>query len=324
MTSHDTYDLIIIGGGPGGLTAGIYAMRAALKTVLIELGVPGGQMNNSDSVENWPGDEHIGGSELGVKFHQHAQSYGLEIISQEVVALEPGLDIHTVKLANGDQLSAHAIILATGGSPRKLQIPGEDEHYGKGVSYCAVCDGFFFRDKSVVVVGGGDTAAEESLYLAKLAKQVYLVHRRDALRASALLQQRVKAECKIEILWDTVVTEISANDQGVCAVALQNTKTAAKSNLATDGVFIFIGFEPNNNLVPAGTRMNADGYVVTNEKCETNAPGIYVIGDLRQKAYRQIVISASDGATAALASAHYVETRKSAEACELPEELQTE
>ncbi|MBW2434122.1 MAG: thioredoxin-disulfide reductase [Deltaproteobacteria bacterium] len=324
MSLIDTYDLIIIGGGPGGLTAGIYAMRAALKTVLIELGVPGGQMNNSDSVENWPGDEHIGGSELGVKFHQHALSYGLEIISQEVVDLEPGLDIHTVKLANGDQLRAHAVILATGGSPRKLNIPGEDEHYGKGVSYCAVCDGFFFRDKTVVVVGGGDTAAEESLYLAKLAKQVYLVHRRDALRASALLQQRVKAECKIEILWNTVATAIKANENGVYAVDLQNTQTAEKSNLATDGVFIFIGFEPNNRLVPAGTKMNADGYVVTNEKCETNAPGIYVIGDLREKAYRQIVISASDGATAALSAAHFVETRKSAEACELPEALQSE
>ena len=324
MSLNDTYDLIIIGGGPGGLTAGIYAMRAALKTVLIELGVPGGQMNNSDSVENWPGDEHIGGSELGVKFHQHALSYGLEIISQEVVDLEPGLDIHTVKLAKGDQLRAHAVILATGGSPRKLNIPGEDEHYGKGVSYCAVCDGFFFRDKTVVVVGGGDTAAEESLYLAKLAKQVYLVHRRDALRASALLQQRVKAECKIEILWNTVATAIKANENGVYAVDLQSTQTAEKSNLATDGVFIFIGFEPNNKLVPAGTKMNADGYVVTNEKCETNAPGIYVIGDLREKAYRQIVISASDGATAALSAAHFVETRKSAEACELPEALQTE
>ena len=324
MSLIDTYDLIIIGGGPGGLTAGIYAMRAALKTVLIELGVPGGQMNNSDSVENWPGDEHIGGSELGVKFHQHALSYGLEIISQEVVDLEPGLDIHTVKLANGDQLRAHAVILATGGSPRKLNIPGEDEHYGKGVSYCAVCDGFFFRDKTVVVVGGGDTAAEESLYLAKLAKQVYLVHRRDALRASALLQQRVKAECKIEILWNTVATAIKANENGVYAVDLQNTQTAEKSNLATDGVFIYIGFEPNNRLVPAGTKMNADGYVVTNEKCETNAPGIYVIGDLREKAYRQIVISASDGATAALSAAHFVETRKSAEACELPEALQSE
>ena len=324
MSLNDTYDLIIIGGGPGGLTAGIYAMRAALKTVLIELGVPGGQMNNSDSVENWPGDEHIAGSELGVKFHQHAQSYGLELISQEVVDLEPGLDAHSVKLANGDQLSAHAIILATGGSPRKLNIPGEEEHYGQGVSYCAVCDGFFFRDKNVVVVGGGDTAAEESLYLAKLAKQVYLVHRRDALRASALLQQRVKAECKIEILWNTVVTEIKANENGVYAVDLQNTQTAEVSDLATDGVFIFIGFEPNNKLVPAGTKMNADGYVVTDEKCETNAPGIYVIGDLREKAYRQIVISASDGATAALSAAHYVETRKSADACELPEVLQTE
>jgi thioredoxin reductase (NADPH) len=207
MSGSEIYDLIIIGGGPGGLTAGIYAMRAALKTALIELGAPGGQMNNSDSVENWPGDEHIGGAELAMKFSQHAQSYGLDIISQEVVGLKPGLDIHTVKLASGDSLIAHAIILATGGSPRKLQIPGEEEHYGKGVSYCAVCDGFFFRDKTVVVVGGGDTAVEESLYLAKLAKQVYIVHRRDELRASALLQQRALAECKIEILWNSVVTD---------------------------------------------------------------------------------------------------------------------
>jgi thioredoxin reductase (NADPH) len=323
MSGSEIYDLIIIGGGPGGLTAGIYAMRAALKTALIELGAPGGQMNNSDSVENWPGDEHIGGAELAMKFSQHAQSYGLDIISQEVVGLKPGLDIHTVKLASGDSLIAHAIILATGGSPRKLQIPGEEEHYGKGVSYCAVCDGFFFRDKTVVVVGGGDTAVEESLYLAKLAKQVYIVHRRDELRASALLQQRALAECKIEILWNSVVTEIKANDNGVYAVDLENTQSGEKSAQTTDGVFIFIGFKPNNRLVPAGTKMNADGYVVTDQKCETNAPGIFVIGDLREKYFRQIVISASDGATAALAAAHYVETRKSAEACELPEALQT-
>jgi thioredoxin reductase (NADPH) len=321
MSGNEVYDLIIIGGGPGGLTAGIYAMRAALKTVLIEVGLPGGQMNNSDSVENWPGDEHIGGSDLAIKFSQHAQSYGLEVISQEVVDLEPGLDFHTVKFANGDNLQAHAVILATGGNPRKLNIPGEEEQYGKGVSYCAVCDGFFFRDKTVVVVGGGDTAAEESLYLAKLAKQVYLVHRRDALRAGALLQQRVKAECKIEILWNSVVNEIKADDSGVCGVELQNTQSADKSELSADGVFIFIGFEPNNKLVPAGTKMNANGYVVTDEKCETNAPGIYVIGDLREKYFRQIVISASDGATAALAAAHYVEARKSAETCELPEAL---
>jgi thioredoxin reductase (NADPH) len=324
MAGNEIYDLIIIGGGPGGLTAGIYAMRAALKTVLIELGLPGGQMNNSDSVENWPGDEHIGGADLAIRFSQHAQSYGLEVISQEVVDLEPGLDFHTVKFASGESLQAHAVILATGGHPRKLDVPGEEEHYGQGVSYCAVCDGFFFRDKTVVVVGGGDTAAEESLYLAKLAKQIYLVHRRDALRASALLQQRVKAECKIEILWNSVVTEIKADDSGVCGVELQNTQSGEKSKLDTDGVFIFIGFEPNNKLVPAGTKMNADGYVVTDEKCETNAPGIFVIGDLREKYFRQIVISASDGATAALAAAHYVEARKSADACELPEALQTE
>jgi len=324
MSGSEIYDLIIIGGGPGGLTAGIYAMRAALKTALIELGAPGGQMNNSDSVENWPGDEHIGGADLAIKFSQHAQSYGLDIISQEVVELKPGLDVHTVKLANGENLKAHAIILATGGNPRKLQIPGEEEYYGKGVSYCAVCDGFFFRDKTVVVVGGGDTAVEESLYLAKLTKQVYIVHRRDELRASALLQQRAMAECKIEILWNSVATEIKANDNGVYAVDLKDTQTGEKSTQAADGVFIFIGFEPNNKLVPAGTKMNADGYVVTDEKCETNAPGIFVIGDLREKYYRQIVISASDGATAALAAAHYVETRKSAEVCELPEALQTE
>ena len=324
MSGSEVYDLIIIGGGPGGLTAGIYAMRAALKTALIELGAPGGQMNNSDSVENWPGDEHIGGAELAMRFSQHAQSYGLDIISQEVVGLTPGLDIHTIALANGDSLMTHAVILATGGSPRKLEIPGEEEHYGQGVSYCAVCDGFFFRDKTVVVVGGGDTAVEEALYLAKLAKQVYIVHRRDELRASALLQQRAMAECKIEILWNSVATEIKANDDGVYAVDLKNTQTGEKSTQETDGVFIFIGFDPNNKLVPAGTKMNADGYVVTDEKCETNAPGIFVIGDLREKYFRQIVISASDGATAALAAAHYVETRKSADACELPEALQTE
>ncbi len=322
MSESDFYDVIIIGGGPGGLTAGIYSMRAALKTILIEMAAPGGQVNNSDSVENWPGDEHLGGAELAMKFAQHAQSYGLEIRSDEVVALEPGLEFHTVRLAGGSTLRSHAIILATGGNPRKMDIPGEDELYGKGVSYCAVCDGFFFRDKTVVVVGGGDTAAEESLYLAKLARQVYLVHRRDALRAGALLQQRVKAECKIEILWNSVVTAIKSDEGGVASVELKDTQTGDQRELATDGVFIFIGFNPNNQLVPAGTRMNADGYVVTDDKCETNIPGIYVIGDLREKYARQIVLSAADGCTAALAAAHFVETRKASEACELPREMQ--
>ena len=181
---------------------------------------------------------------------------------------------------------------------------------------------FFFRNKTVVVVGGGDTAAEEALYLAKLAEKVYLVHRRDELRAGMILQQRVKAECKIEILWNTIVTKIKAKDDGVYAVDLKDVLTDEQRELPTDGVFIFVGFLPNNQLVPAGTKMNADGYVVTDEKCETNTPGIYVIGDLREKYARQIVIAAGEGATAALAAAHYVETKKAgSEVCELPAEL---
>jgi thioredoxin reductase (NADPH) len=325
MSGSDLYDVVIVGGGPGGLSAGIYAMRAALKTILIEKGAAGGQVAMSDGVENYPGFEHITGYELSQKFLQHARSYGMELVQEEVVAVEPGLDLHTVRLANGDILKTHTVILATGGSPRKLEIPGEDDYYGKGVSYCGVCDGFFFREKTVVVVGGGDTATEEALYLSKLAKHVYLVHRRDALRASMILQQRVNDECKIEILWNTIVTEVKANSEGVNGVKLQDTKTGRQRELATDGVFIFVGFVPNNQLVPAGIKMNADGYVVTNEKCETNMPGIYVIGDLREKYAKQIVVAAADGCTAALVAAYYVEMKKSGEAvCELPEEMLSE
>jgi thioredoxin reductase (NADPH) len=322
MSEGGLYDVVIVGGGPGGLTAGIYAMRAALRTILVEKAVAGGQVALSDGVENYPGFESITGYELSQKFLQHAQSYGMEFVQEEVVAVEPGLDFHSVKLANGNVLKTHTVILASGGSPRKLGVPGEDEYYGKGVSYCGVCDGFFFKDKTVVVAGGGDTAAEEALYLAKLAKQVYLVHRRDALRASMILQQRVKDECKIEILWNTIVTEIKANTEGVNAVSLQDTQTGEQRELSTDGVFVFIGFLPNNQLVPAGIKMSADGYVVTNEKCETNMPGIYVVGDLREKYAKQIVVAAADGCTAALVAAYYVEMKKSGEAvCELPEDL---
>ena len=316
------YDLIIVGGGPGGLTAGIYAMRAALKTILIEKGAAGGQVVMSDSVENYPGIETTTGFDLSQRFLKHAQSYGLEMVQDEVTAVEPGLEFHTVRLAGGTVLQGYAVVLGMGGSPRKLNIPGEKEYYGKGVSYCAVCDGFFFRDKTVVVVGGGDTATEEALYLAKLAKKVYLVHRRDAFRASMILQQRVKGECKIEILWNSVVTEIKADEQGVNGVELRDTRTGEKRQLATDGVFIFIGFEPNNQLVPAGIRKNADGYVMTDDKCETTIPGVYVIGDLREKYAKQIVAAAADGCTAALAAAHYVETKKATlGVCELPAEL---
>lgn len=322
MTNIQPYDLIIVGGGPGGLSAGIYAMRAALRTVLIEKGVAGGQVTMSDEVENYPGFVHAGGAELAMKFVEHAESYGLEMRNQEVREIEPGLDWHRVHLDDGQVLPAHAVIMATGGSPRKLGIPGEDDYYGKGVSYCAVCDGFFFKDKTVIVVGGGDTAMEEALYLAKLAQKVYIAHRRDELRASKILQKRVMDDCKIEILWNTVLTEILADDSGVVGVKLKDTLTAATRKLDMDGVFIFIGFDPNNQLVPAGTRMNAGGYVMTDENCETAIKGIYAIGDLREKTFRQIVISAADGSVAALASAHFIETRKgSPDYCEVPADL---
>lgn len=321
MSENEIYDLIIVGGGPGGLSAGIYAMRAALKTIILEKAIPGGQVVMSDEIENYPGIEHISGPELSQKFASHAQSYGLEITSQEVVEVVPGIENHTVKLANGDSLKTLSVIIATGGSPRKLQIEGEDEYYGKGVSYCGVCDGFFFKNKTVVVIGGGDTAAEEALYLSKLANKVYMVHRRNELRAGMILQERIKSECKIEMVWNTVCTSINGDAGGVDSVTLKSTVTGEEMNLPTDGAFVFIGFIPNNQLIPRGVKMNAEGYVVTDQKCETNIPGLYVVGDLREKYARQIVISASDGCTAALAAAHYVETRKSGEACELPAEF---
>jgi thioredoxin reductase (NADPH) len=313
------YDLIIIGGGPGGLTAGIYAKRAAINTLLIEMGLPGGEMNNSDRIENYPGFTDVGGSELSEKFAAHAGEYGLEIRRETVTGIDPGMQHHEVRLSGGDALKTHTVIMATGGNPRKLQIPGESEFYGKGVSYCAVCDGFFFKDRTVVVIGGGDSAAEESLFLSKIAKKVYIVHRRDELRAGRLLQQRVLADCNIEVLWNTIPTAINADDMGVNAVQLKDTKTGEERELPTEGAFIFIGFEPNNGIVPVDVKMNADGYVITDEKCETSVPGIYAIGDLREKYARQIVIAAADGCTAALAAAHYAESKKAEAACELPE-----
>ena len=312
MPENELYDVIIVGGGPGGLSAGMYAKRAALKTVLFEKGLTGGQINLTESVENYPGFENISGFELSQKFLEHAKSYDLEISQEEVAAVEPGLKFHTVRLADGKIINSHAVILATGGSPRKLGVAGESEYYGKGVSYCATCDGFFFRGKDVVVVGGGDAALEEALYLAKITRRVSLAHRRDAFRASRILQQRISAEDKINVLWNTVITEIKADESGVNAVSLKNTQTGDSEELETDGVFIFIGFLPNNDLVPAGVTLDYNGYVITDEKCETSLPGIYAIGDLRQKFARQIVTAAADGCIAALAAALKVEMKKAA------------
>ncbi len=318
MEDNEVYDVIILGGGPAGLTAGIYAQRAALKTILIEKGIAGGQVAITKEVENYPGFINLGGPELCEKFLNHAKHYGLEIINQEAIATEPGIDRHSVKLADGTTLQAHAVILAMGGSAKKLKIPGEDDNYGQGVSYCATCDGFFFRDQVVAVVGGGDTALEDALYLAKITKKVFLVHRRDEFRGSKILQQRVLAEPQIEIIYDTIPTEVISNssmirlsnESGVKGLALKNVKTGEESTLEADGVFIFVGFTPNSTLVPAGVKLSTSGYVITDEKCETSLPGIYAIGDLRQKYANQIVLAAADGCTASLAAAHYVETRK--------------
>lgn len=310
MSDDNFYDVIILGGGPAGLTAGIYAMRAALKTVLIEKGLPGGQVAITKEVENYPGFIEIGGFELCEKFLQHAKHYDIEIVEKEAVSTEPGIEYHSVRLADGTILRGHAVILAGGGTAQKLNIPGEDENFGKGVSYCATCDGFFFRDQIVAVIGGGDTALEDALYLAKITRKVYLIHRRDAFRGSQILQQRVFAEPKIEILYNTVATDIQSNDNGVRGLTLKDTQTAKERSIDTDGVFIFVGFKPNSQIVPAGIKLSTTGYVITDEKCETTIPGIFAVGDLRQKYANQIVLAAADGCTAALATAHYVETRK--------------
>jgi len=304
------YDLVIIGGGPGGLSAGIYAMRAALKTVLIEKSVFGGQITMTDSVDNYPGFVEINGYELAQKFYEHAQKFSLETIQREVIELNPGKTFHEVKLSNNEILKARAVILACGGSARSLGIPGEKDLYGKGVSYCATCDGFFFRDKVVAVIGGGNTAVEEALYLSKLVKKVYLIHRRDELRASAILQKKVIEETKIDILWNTIPIEIKSDDQRVTGLSVKDKIEGTKSELSLDGVFIFIGYNPNNQIVPEKIKKTNDGYIITDEACRTNINGIYAVGDLRNNYAKQIVISASEGCIAALDAAKYVENQK--------------
>ena len=307
--AEDSYDLIIAGGGPAGLSAGIYAKRAALNTVLIEKSVVGGQVAITKGVENYPGFIEIEGFDLCNKFLEHAKSYDLEIVNKKIEAIEPDIEHHRVRLADGTLLKANAVIIATGGTARKLEVEGEEENFGKGVSYCATCDGFFFRGKTVAVVGGGDTALEDALYLAKITSKVYLIHRRDEFRGSRILQQRVFADPNIEIIFDTVVRSIDSDDDGVKGLSLENVKKGKLSALEVEGVFIFVGFSPNNGIVPAGIKKTRTGYVITDEKCETAIPGIFAVGDIRQKYANQIVLAAADGCTAALAAAHYVETR---------------
>jgi thioredoxin reductase (NADPH) len=314
MEINGTYDVVIIGGGPAGLTAGIYCKRAALKTVLFERGLLGGQIAISKDVENYPGVEGITGFDLAEKLVHQARFFDLNIVQQDVSAINPGSPFHAVRLANGALVETSSVILALGGILRKLGVPGEADYHGSGVSYCATCDGFFFKGRTVVVVGGGDTAVEEAVYLARLAKKVYVVHRRDTFRASSVLQSRLMETPEIEVIWNTIITEIKGDGHAVNAVSLENTETGQKGELPTDGVFILIGYYPNNQLVPSEIHVSEQGFVTTDDKCETNVPGIFAAGDLRRKFANQIVIAAADGCVAALGAARYVQTLKTTRA----------
>jgi len=299
------YDIIIVGGGPGGLTAGLYGSRAELKTIILEKYLPGGQIANTEEVEDYPGFEHISGSELSQKMANHARKFGVEIASEEVLEVYCKGDIRIVKTPDRE-LTTKTVILATGGSPNFLKVPGEKEFSGKGVSYCAICDGAFFKGEIIAVVGGGDAAVEEGLFLTKFGKKVILIHRRDQLRAQKVIQSRAFANSKMEIIWDTVVESING-DSRVRTLSLKNVKTGEKSELEVGAIFIFVGFKPNSDLVREAIRRDQGGYILTDEKMQTSIPGIFAIGDVRAQLVRQITNAVGDGTTAAVAAEKHIE-----------------
>lgn len=299
------YDLIIIGAGPAGLTAGIYAVRARMKVLLLEKMVPGGQVLITDWVENYPGfPEGISGFDLGEKMKVHAQNLGLEIQTAEVHSLDLSETVKKVHLKDSS-LTAKTLILASGASPRKLHV-GEEKFNGKGVSYCATCDAPFFKDKTVVAVGGGDTAIQESVYLSKFAKKIYLVHRRDQLRAAKILQERAMANDKIEFVWDSVVTGIEGFF-GVEKVHIKNVKTNEEKTIPANGVFVWVGILPNTSYVKDAVKMDETGFIITDTHMQTSVPGVFAIGDVRATPLRQISTAVGDGAIAAVSAEHFIE-----------------
>jgi thioredoxin reductase (NADPH) len=302
-------DLIIIGAGPGGLTAGLYAARARLKTLMLEKLSPGGQVLLTDWVENYPGfPEGISGFELVDKMRQQAERFGLVIENQEVSRLELSPDKKVV-VTDKQSLETKALILTSGATPRKLGIEGEERLTGKGVSYCATCDGPFYRDQEVALIGGGDTAVEEALFLTRFVTRVHLIHRRDELRATKLLRERVMAQEKINIIWDTVATRV-LGDTEVKGVELKNVKTGDTSQLSVQGVFVFVGYIPNNELVKGQLDLDTLGFVVTDNDMQTSVPGVFAAGDIRSKILRQVATAVGDGATAVFAVERYLESLK--------------
>ena len=307
MTNRADYDLIIAGGGPAGLTAGLYAARGMLKTLLIERMIVGGQAASTFLVENYPGfPDGIPGPELSQAMEKQAKNFGLIIESGEVSALRAAGKLWEIEM-NGRKILTKAVIIATGVDPNKLGIPGEEELKGRGVSYCATCDGPFFREQEIGVVGGGDSAVDEALYLTRFARKVYIIHRRNALRAEKILQDRAFKNPKIEILWDMIVTKVDGKN-GVDALALKNVKTQESRDLKVSGVFFYVGWLPLTGFLKGIVNLDSAGYVLTDENMATSAKGIFAAGDVRQKILRQVATAVGDGAIAAFSAERYIES----------------
>lgn len=306
MSEEKVYDVIIVGAGPAGMTAAVYTSRANLSTLMIERGVPGGQMANTEEVENYPGFDSILGPELSTKMFDHAKRFGAEYAYGDVKEI---IDQKEYKIVDcgSKQFKARAIIITAGAQYKKIGVPGEKELGGRGVSYCAVCDGAFFKNKELVVVGGGDSAVEEGVYLTRFASKVTIVHRRDELRAQKILQDRAFANEKIDFIWNHTVKQINEKDGKVGSVTLVSTVDGTEQEFPTDGVFIYIGMEPLTKPFASLGITNEKGYIETNEGMETKVPGIFAAGDIREKTLRQIVTATGDGSIAAQNAQHYVE-----------------
>jgi len=304
MTDTD-YDLVIIGAGPAGLTAGLYASRARMNVLLLEKSVPGGQILVTDWIENYPGfPEGISGYDLAEKMRIHALDLGLKIETAEVKSLTLSSPTKEIVLSS-ETLRTKSLIIASGASPKKLGI-GEDKYMGKGISFCATCDAPFFKEKTVVAVGGGDTAVQEAIFLTKFAKKVYLVHRRDELRATKILQERAFANPKIEFVWDSVVTGVEGLF-GIEGVHVKNVKTNEVKTIKADGCFIWVGILPNTEFVKGTVATDEFGFIMGNAKMQTDVPGVFVAGDVRDTPLRQIATAVGDGAIAAVSAEHYIE-----------------
>lgn len=309
MSEDKIYDVIIIGAGPAGMTAAVYTSRANLSTLMIERGVPGGQMANTEEVENYPGFDSILGPDLSTKMFDHAKKFGAEYAYGDIKEVVDGEAYKTIKAGN-KEYKARAVIIATGAEYRKIGIPGEAELTGRGVSYCAVCDGAFFKNKELVVVGGGDSAVEEGVYLTRFASKVTIVHRRDQLRAQKILQDRAFANEKVEFIWNHTVKEVNGENGKVGSVTLVSTENGEERNFKTDGVFVYIGMDPLTEPFENLGITNANGYIETNEDMETRIPGFFAAGDVREKLLRQIVTATGDGSIAAQSAQAYIENLK--------------